>query len=169
MKRNYYFFLFTCLFCMAGAAAQSKTSVQENPFAFKSIESIMNNYKLDTVTPPNDKKTHLIQELRELKGGFTINSFIQYKLEEEGQKPENNPEDFKKAQQFFAKGNGKKWLDNAVVNIYRSHYNKKEIKTLVRFHRTAVGKKVAAETPFIIIQAAAAAEMIKGLTNGNSE
>ena len=154
-------FLFISLFYFNGIFAQNENASQNLPPVFQRIAEGMKNYKLDTLTPPDDKSTRLIVELRELKGGFNINEFLQFKMEEESQKPENDTKEFREAMDFFTTGNGKKWLDNAVINIYRNHYTEKELKALVKFARTNAGQKMASETPLIILQAASAGEMIK--------
>ena len=160
MKTNY-LFLLVYLFFTASLIAQNETGVPKNSPIFQRITEGMKNYKLDTLSPPDDKSTKLIMELRELKGGFNINEFIQFKMEEESQKPENNTEEFRRAMDFFTRGNGKKWLDNAVINIYRNHYTEKELKALVKFARTPAGQKLASETPLIILQTVTAGEMLK--------
>ena len=159
--KTYFSFILTFLFFTANIFAQNEIAEQKMPSVFERITEGMKNYKLDTLTPPDDKSTRLIVELRELKGGFNINEFIQFKMDEESQKPENNNEEFRKAMDFFTQGNGKKWLDNAVVNIYRNHYTEKELKALVKFARTPAGQKMASETPLIILQTVTAGEMLK--------
>lgn len=160
MKTNSLFSL-VCLFFIAGVVAQNETPSQNTLPVFLRIEEGMKNYKLDTLTPPDDKSTKLIMELREHKGGFSINEFLQFKMEEESQKPENNTDEFRNTKEFFTNGKGKKWLDNAVINIYRDHYTEKELKAMVKFAKTSAGQKMALKTPIIMVQSAAAAEMIK--------
>ena len=60
----------------------------------------------------------------------------------------------------FKTGNGKKWLDNAVIWIYRSQFTYKELKQLVRFYKKEVGQKLATDLPIIMMQTLTAAEKI---------
>ena len=159
--RTTYFFLIACIFCFTTFIGQTENTNENVAPVFQRIADGVKNYKLDTLTPPVDNNTKLINELRNLKGGFNINEFLQFKMLEESQKPENDTDVFRKGMDFFTTGNGKKWLDNAVINIYREHYTEKELKAMVKFAKTPAGKKMASETPIIILQAAAAGEMIQ--------
>lgn len=130
---------------------------------FEKITGSVKEYKLDTTAAPADKFTNKIVELRTLKGGFNINEAIDYKLEEDKQKGEIPIAEFEKFAAFMKTGNGKKWLDNAVIWIYRQRFTYKELKQLVRFYKTSAGRKMSADFPIIMMQSLTAGEMIKGI------
>jgi hypothetical protein len=110
---------------------------------------------------PDDKITKKIIELRNLKGGFNINEAIEYKLQEDRQKGEIAEAEVTRFSAFMTKGNGKKWLDNAVIAIYRQHFTFKELKQLVKFYKTPAGQKMSEQFPVIMMQSLMAAETIK--------
>lgn len=121
----------------------------------------MSEFKLDSTTAPDDKITRKILELRQLKGGFNINEAIDFKLEEDRQNGEQPPAELAAFSSFMKTGNGKKWLDNAVIWIYRQQFSLKELKQIVKFYKTDGGKKMAEQFPVIMIESLAAAEIIK--------
>ncbi|HYC29552.1 MAG TPA: DUF2059 domain-containing protein, partial [Chitinophagaceae bacterium] len=132
---------------------------------FTRIVSEIQTYVPDTSAAPDDKITRKIIEIRQLRGGFNINEAIEFKLEEDRQKGDLSPEQFNKLSAFFSSGNGKKWLDNAVIWIYRKHFTYSELKQMAKFYRTPAGKKMGSELPVIILQSLKASEMITGLKN----
>ena len=56
--------------------------------AYTRIMSQVQGYQIDTTTPPTDKTTRLIGQLRELRGGFNINEAVLFKIGEEENKKE---------------------------------------------------------------------------------
>jgi len=152
------------IFCFVTAIGYAQTDTATNTAAadiFKRITSAIKDFKPDTTAPPDDKITKKIIELRNLKGGFNINEAIDFKIAEDRQKGELPSAELDKLSTFFKTGNGRKWLDNAVVWIYRRHFTYDELKQLVKFYKTSAGQKMAAEFPVIMMQSLAAAEMIK--------
>ena len=144
------------------AFSQNADTAQTGRLAF--IQNMMkevSTYKPDTTSPPADKTTQKIIELRKLRGGFNINEAIAFKLEEDRQKGERPADAQKKLADFFTTGNGKRWLDNATVWLYRNRFSYKELKQLVKFYKTGVGQKMANEFPIIMLESLAAAEMLK--------
>lgn len=133
---------------------------------FERLTTEVKNYKPDTSAVPNDKVTRKIIEVRELKGGFNINEAVAFKIEEERQKKETPKEELDKMAAFFKSGNGKKWLDNAVIWIYRQRFTYKELRQLAKFYRTPAGKKMGNDFPVIMLQSLAAGEMIKAMYTG---
>lgn len=138
-------------------------SNQDTMNVFKRVEKSMKEFTLDTTAAPDDKITRKIIQLRSLKGGFNINEALDFKIEEERQDKETNSVELDKLSLFFKSGNGKKWLDNAVIWIYRRNFNYKELKHLVKFYKTPAGQKMANDFPIIMMQSLAAAEMIKDI------
>jgi uncharacterized protein len=127
---------------------------------FQKITNELKDYKIDTSEAPDDKITRKINELRALRGGFNINEAISFKIQEDETKGEvpKTTTDFLK--QEFAMGDGKLWLDNATVWIYRRHFNYKELKQLVKFYKTSAGQKLANDFPFIMMKTLMAAQLI---------
>lgn len=153
-------FLLFCFLINITAFSQADTSG-----IFKRILTEMQTYVPDTTTAPDDKITRKIIEVRQLRGGFNINEAIEFKLQEDRQKGDLSQEQFDKLSAFFSLGNGKKWLDNAVIWIYRKHFTYSELKQMAKFYKTSAGKKMGTELPVIILQSLKAAEMIRGLKN----
>jgi len=148
------FFLAIVFFALPGKA-------QDNSSVFENISKAVKEYKMDTSEVPNDKTTAKIIELRSLKGGFNINEVIEFKIQEDLQKNESSKEELLKLSQSFKTGLGRKWLDNAVIWIYRKEFSYSELKQLVKFYKTAAGQKLAKDFPVIMLQSLAAAETIQ--------
>jgi len=130
---------------------------------FDRIAKTVKDFQLDTSSAPNDKTTRKIKELRSLRGGFNINEAIGFKMEEDRQKKEISEAELNKLSDFFSSGDGRKWLDNAMIWIYRQHFTYRELKQLVKFYKTAAGRKMATDFPLIVMQSLRAAEMIRDL------
>jgi hypothetical protein len=158
--------LVTCLGLFAFGSAFSQTNPDARAIDLSVFERLTNevkNYKPDTSAVPDDKITRKIIEVRTLKGGFNINEAVAYKIEEERKKNDMPKEELDKIATFFKSGKGKRWLDNAVIWIYRQRFTYKELKQLARFYKTPAGKKMGADLPVIMLQSLAAGEMIKGM------
>lgn len=149
--------LLSILFTICSQAQNDKTTAP----IFEKIALEMKEFKLDTTAIPNDKLSKRIEKLRSLKGGFNINEAIEFKIAEERSK-ENAPKlELDKIEAFFKNGNGKKWLDNAVIWIYRKQFTLKEINQLIRFYKSSAGQKMAEKFPILMIQSLKAGEEIK--------
>jgi hypothetical protein len=136
-------------------------AISQNDFSeFKRIEQKMQSFKVDTSAVPEDKLTKEIRELRNLKGGFNINGAMQYKIAEERAKKEIPTQELDQLEAFYTSGNGKKWLDNAIIWIYRNQFTYSEIKALQKFYKSSAGVKMAENFPVIMIQSLKAAEVI---------
>jgi len=129
--------------------------------AFDRITNSVKDYKIDTSAAPNDKITQKIIELRNLRGGFNINEAIEFKIQEEMAKPDANKKELTALKESFTSGIGKKWLDNAMIWIYRNSFSYKELKQLVKFYKTPAGQKLATDFPIIIFKGLAAGEIIQ--------
>ncbi len=159
-----FYFLLSFFIHATAAFSQTDTTLNKKQYSiFEKITGSVKDYKLDTSSVPADKITNKIIELRELKGGFNINEALEFKLEEDKQKGEIPIAEFEKFAAFMKTGNGKKWLDNAVIWIYRQRFTYNELKKLVKFYKTTVGKKMSGDFPIIMMQSLTAAEMIKGI------
>ena len=155
-------YLLSVLFCLGVNTAFSQTDTSG---IFTRILNEMQTYVPDTTAAPNDKITRKIIEIRQLRGGFNINEAIAFKLQEDRQKGDLSQEQFNKLQAFFSSGNGGKWLNNAVIWIYRKHFTYGELKQMAKFYKTSAGKKMSTGLPVIILQSLKAAETIKALKN----
>lgn len=142
-------------------AQQATTARKDTADIFTRLTASMKAYKPDTSAAPNDKLTRAITALRNLKGGFNINEAIDFKIEEDRQKGDLSGADGDKLAGFFQTGRGRKWLDNAVIHIYRQLFTYREVKGMVRFYKTPAGQKMAATAPLVMLQSLMAAEMIK--------
>ena len=165
-------FLFLCCFLSIMVVAQTDTANKATMApVFERILTSMRTFKPDTTAPPNDKFTQKILELRNLRGGFNIYEAIDFKLEEDRQKGEMSPAQMEGLTQFFKAGSGKRWLDHAVIWIYRQHFTYSEVKGLVKFYKTSAGQKMADQFPMVMLQTLAAAEMLKNgfMEGGNGK
>ena len=157
-------FKFTYIFCFLTTVVFSQsdtTTTKATTDIFDRIAKSVKEFQLDTTAAPDDKITRKIIELRNLKGGFNINEAIEYKLQEDKQKGEITEIEVTKFSAFITKGYGKKWLDNAVIAIYRQHFTFKELKQLVKFYKTPAGQKMSTQFPVIMMQSLMAGERIK--------
>ena len=148
-----------CIFLITYSSAQTDTT-QSNEMMEKVIQG-MKEFRADTSTPPDDKLTRAIKELRAAKGGFNIQTAVEIKIAEERQKGEMPKEQIDKLADFLQKGNGKRWLENSSIWIYRDHFNYDEIRSLTKFYKTSAGQKYAREFPLVVLEGLAAGEMIK--------
>jgi uncharacterized protein len=155
-------FLFVCMIAAGNTIAQVELS-KVNPAIFEKLMTVMKAYKPDTSNVPDDRMTDKINELRNLRGGFNIYEAIEFKLQEDRHKNEITAEDYVLLSEFFKKGDGQRWLNNAIVWIYRNHFTRKELNRLVKFYKTSAGQKMADEFPVIIMKSLAAAQMMKDL------
>jgi len=151
MKNHFYLFIF-----LISTIAHSQVDSSE----FQKIEIDMRSFKPDTSEVPNDDLTKEIRELRKIRGAFNINNIIEYKIAEQRSKKEIPEEDINKLETFFKEGNGKKWIENAVIWIYRNQYTYEEVKQIEEFYKTSAGQKMASSAPIIIFESMKAAELI---------
>ncbi len=151
--------LLSGLFMQTNIFAQQKNS--EAKEMFNRIAQAMENFKPDTSNVPQDKITRTIIKLRNLRGGFNINEAISFKLQEDLQKKEITQEQYDQVHTYFFEGKGKRYLDNALIWIYRNNFNYKELKQLTKFYKTSAGKKMASQFPIVMLQSLAAGEGIK--------
>lgn len=146
--------------------SQTDTARQSTAAIFERLTREAKEYRLDTSAVPEDRITRKIRELRSLRGGFNINEALEFKFEEDRQKNEVPRAETERMAAFFTSGDGKRWLDNAVIWIYRNRFTYEELKRMVRFYRSAAGQKMAADFPVIMLQTLRAAELIRGLVPG---
>jgi hypothetical protein len=146
--------LFLTFFC----AAQNDKTISP---IFEKIALEMKEFKLDTTAVPNDKLSKRIEKLRNLKGGFNINEAIEFKIAEERSKENGPTEELDKIEAFFKNGNGRIWLNNAVIWIYRKQFTLKEINQLIRFYKSSAGQKMVEKFPILMLQSLKAGEEIK--------
>lgn len=160
MIKSHILFLIASVMITTSAFSQVDSSKSQ---IFYRLTKDLKEYKPDTSAVPNDNTTRLIIELRSLRGVFNINEAIEFKLEEDRQKKEIPEAEFEKFSSFFRNGNGRKWLDNSIIWIYRQHFTQQELKQLVKFYKTTAGKKIATEFPIVMMKSLAAGEAIKNI------
>lgn len=151
------------IFSLGGMSSFAQDSSKQHvvPPIFEKLTKAATEFKLDTSAVPDDKITRKIIELRQLRGGFNINEVMEFKIEEDRQKKNISNEEADKMAAFFSTGNGRRWLDNAVIWIYRKTYTYGELNQMVKFYKTTAGQKMASEFPVVLLQTVRAAEMIK--------
>jgi uncharacterized protein len=144
-----------------------RTNAQSPSGIFTRITEELKQFKPDTTQVPEDAITRKIRELRDLRGVFNINEAVQFKIAEDSVKQEITAEEAHKLRESFTNGHARRLLDNAVINIYRSHFTHKELKQLVRFYRTPAGRKMAVDFPVVMLKSLMSAEMIKNAVTKN--
>lgn len=149
-----------CLILLFCISQQIGFSQVEESSVFSRISESMSTFQIDTSAVPNDKMSFKIRELQNLKGGFNINEAMDYKIEEARSKNEISDDEYLNIKKFLTLGNGKKWIDNSIIWIYRKHFTYHEIKQLLKFYKTDAGKKMANDFPIIMIQSVKSAEFI---------
>lgn len=127
---------------------------------FQKITSELQSFKIDTSAVPEDKITFKIRELLDLRGVFNINEAIAFKLAEEEKENKTSREELDKIRGSMLHGEAKRWLDHAVINIYRQHFSFNELKQLIKFYKSSAGQKLASQFPFIMIKSLMAAQTI---------
>ena len=157
MMKNIYFTLF-CFVIFHTSRAQSDTSSALNNPIVKILNEVK-SYQIDTSAVPEDKLTRKIRELRSLRNGFNINELIDYKLNEDQNKKDSSASKALKEQ--FTKGNGKRWMDNSVIWIYRRQFSYNEVKKMVKFYRTSAGRKMADAFPVVVLESLMAFEKVQ--------
>jgi uncharacterized protein len=156
--------VFTNLLLILNAGAQIDSSQTKTlASTFQRINSSLQAYKPDTSAVPDDKTTRKIKELINLRGVFNINEAIEFKIQEDKQKKNITEAEANSLSTFFSSGNGKQWLDNAIVHIYRNHFSFNELKQLVKFYRTPAGAKMSETFPVVLLKSMVAAQHVKEL------
>ena len=156
--------LFIFCFVVKPAFSQKDTiPVADYSLLFERISKSLADFKPDTTTAPDDKITRKIMELRNLRGGFNINEVIMHQMESAKQNHDISEEEYTRMTDFYTNGDGKKWLDNAVIWIYRQHFSYRDLKTLVKFYKTPAGHKWASDFPAIMLQTVLAAQKVSAL------
>ena len=61
----------------------------------------------------------------------------------------------------FKNKKGKKWLNNAIIWIYRKQFTLKEINQLIKFYKSSAGQKMTEKFPILMLQSLKAGEEIK--------
>lgn len=159
-NRVLYLLVLLCFANLQGYTQNASPDSTGSAEIFDKLSRVAKEYRFDTTAPPNDKTTRKIIELRKLRGGFNVNEVMEYKLQEEKHKNEVPAAELDKLSAFFA-GDGKRWLNNAVIHIYRKHFSYAELEDIVAFYKTAGGRKMASVLPVIMVEALAAGEMTK--------
>lgn len=156
------FYLFALLFTIQEVKAQKDSVVNsESTNEIMKIVNDVKSYKPDTSNIPDDKLTRKIKEFRDRKGGFNINTVMDYKIQEDLGKNELSKENGKKLKKEFTTGNARRLLDNAIIWLYRNTFTYKEMKQLTKFYNTKAGQKYSAFFMPMLLKSVVAAETIQ--------
>jgi hypothetical protein len=148
---------------LAFTAAQSSPidTSKKRLSAFDQISLELQAYKPDTSAPPDDRITRTIRQIMALRGGFNINEALEYKIEEDRHRGEIPEVDLNQLALYLQKGEGRRQLDNAIIWIYRSTFNLKELQQIKYFYATSAGQKMADSFPLLMLKSLAAAQLLK--------
>lgn len=139
------------------ASLNAQTSPKEH---YERMMTELKNFVVDTSAVPEDALTGAIRNLRKTKGGFNIHEAMVLKIREEKEKKAVKKEEAEQLETFFASGNGAKWLENAVIRIYRNLFTLAEINEMTAFYSTSAGKKMSESFPLVMMESMKAAETI---------
>ena len=160
---------YTISFFLVLFALQAYSQADKTGNIFEKLTTEVKQFRLDTSNAPDDRVTRKIKSIRDLRGGFNINEVIQFKIEEDRQKNEVPEKDLAALSTFFTLGNGLKWLNNAVIWIYRDHFTFNELKKIERFYRSSAGRKMADQFPVIMVKSLRAAELITEMFRASAQ
>ena len=156
------FYLFALLFTIQEARAQKDTIAKsESTNEIMRIVNEVKSYKPDTSDVPNDKLTRKIKEFRDRKGGFNINTVMDYKIQEDLGKNDLSKENGMKLKEEFTTGRARRLLDNAIIWLYRKTFTYKEMKKLTRFYNSTAGQKYSDFFMPMLLKSVVAAETIQ--------
>ena len=155
--RNFFIACIVLGFPVQDIKAQDSAGMAE---IFQRITTEMHSFKIDTSSVPEDRITAKIRELQSIKGVFNINEAISFKLSEEDKENKTPKETLNKLRQSMLHGEGKRWLENAVIHIYRKHFTYNELKKMVKFYKTSAGQKLADQFPFIMMKSLLAGQVV---------
>jgi len=117
---------------------------------------------IDTVPPPNDELTKEIKKLLQVTNAFTASKTLMTKILST-QRTSNTglPDEFY-ARMLAAIENGQVigYIENTVVKIYRQKFTLEDIKGVIKFYETPLGKKMAAENVNIMAASSSAGEKV---------
>ncbi len=155
-------FVFVLLFTLSCTAARANDiDTPKKQSVFDRITNELQAYRIDTSTPPADNITRTIREIRELRGGFNINEAIEYKIQELRNNHQTPEVDLNNLAIYLGQGEGRNRLDNAIIWIYRSTFNLKELKQIKAFYATSAGQKMAERFPVLMLKCLAAAQLLQ--------
>lgn len=155
------FYLFALILTLEQARAQQDTAANSSTNEIMRIVNDVKSYKPDTSDVPNDKLTRKIKEFRDRKGGFNINTVMDYKIQEDLGKNDLSKEKADKLKQEFTTGRARRLLDNAIIWLYRKTFTYKEMKQLVRFYNSKAGQKYSDFFLPMLLKSVVAAESIQ--------
>ena len=142
--------------CFYSFAFSQKNETDE----FKRISESVKNFEVDTTAVPDDKLSEKISEFRKLRGGFNIQAAMDYKIDEAREKNELSQTEYEDLKKFIDEGDGYKWMNNAVIWMYRKNFTVRDMNKLIKFYKSTTGKKMATQFPIVMLQSAKAAEII---------
>jgi hypothetical protein len=128
--------------------------------SYAKLASEVRSFSADTTAVPEDELTHAIRELRKNRGGLDAQAAVMMKIGEEAEKGTLKKEEAEKLRASFATGKAAKWLENAVIRIYREHFTLAEIKDIAAFYATDAGKKMSESFPLVVLESMKAAETV---------
>jgi hypothetical protein len=118
-----------------------------------------NILKSDTIAVPNDQLTQKIQLLRKERRGLTTETFLQIKIMEEREKDKIHAASYYDSLLVeVTTGRTGRLIDNCVINLYRRSFTEAKVDELLRFYKTAAGKKMDSEFLLLMLRSIKDAE-----------
>jgi hypothetical protein len=107
--------------------------------------------EIDTTAAPNDELTIAIKKLIEVTNGMnTSKTLMKGSLESQRKLNTRVPDEFyDRMLAAVESGQVNGYIENIVVKIYRQKFTLEEVKEVVKFYDSPIGKKMAVESPII--------------------
>lgn len=160
MKKILLFAFMGCFLAITARAQNDSLQEQKVTNLIHRIINTTSKFKIDTTAVPNDRITKKILELRKYRGSFNVDALIDFKLRQDKNNHQISEAEYNREYHFFKDGIGRRWIDNAVIWVYRKHFTYKELRSLARFYKSPAGQKWGSEFPIVIIQVGMAAEQV---------
>jgi hypothetical protein len=96
----------------------------------------------DTTAVPDDAFTRDIMKLLEVTNAINLGTMIAENMPKEYENNETMKKFYAKFISDMKNGTSRRWLERAYVREYRKNFTQEEIKELVRFYESPIGKKL---------------------------
>ena len=141
--------LTVCFFLWPGINAQQPKQKADSLDIVNTEKIGLAGFDFDTTAVPNDELTRSIQKLFDVTGFLKGSAGLIKALYETEDMKAMLPEEFRS--KFIAayeeNGFAYKWLMLSTIKSYRKHFTLDEIKQLISFYQTPLGKKMSTVYP----------------------
>lgn len=100
----------------------------------------------DTTSAPNDEFTQDILQLLEVTNAMNFGQVFANGIAKPEEQNELLKEFYKRFFIDLKEGSSYRWMKNLYIKVYRQKYTREEVRELVKFYQSPLGKKVIKET-----------------------